>query len=608
MKKHTKRSGLIHSLLSICVFILLCFYTGKAVSAAIKDVDLNVVNLYYTGSSSSDPGQYYMDGVPTKGNPNVGIELCGVGQKYVGAAYAINVSGVWKYVLITYASYSEALAYTSNPGSAAGCYFTPVDYLTVSPYHYSTPDPDVYVAAFPGRLYVAYADVPNPGTLTNFVYVGTNGYLRGSYTVGRSFDESTCTISVSTPTITFQYYGGSFSAPASDPNVGISPEREMVIGVCKDDHGEYCYDGTVLSSPAFPLSLSTGLSGTPCVTDQITPIARYVVINGMGNYICIGPNLKPTITLLTPNPVYYNQTLTIKYRISNPRDSPYEIKGGNVKVTTDFTVKITIYNASNPAQVVFETTEVITDDIAPNGYVERTLTWKAAVHSGLYTIKIEVDPSNKIGECDETDNVVTQNFEVKPVVIPEIWINGIKTNVFDYPGRPYNFSLYLKNSDNETLRNAYVEIVEENGIALFSPLQIWNRVIDQYGNTTKEGTRVKTVMSTYADYNGWVNITLIPTGNKLLLAPEYAYLNLSKILGNYSIYIMGKYLKNGAWEDFKFVINGRLSNIYPLKLKNPATYEEYSSKTGFYNQENFVKIILDYAYSIFATFWKAIVT
>ena len=576
------------------------------VTASIKDSSFNTVNLYYTGSSSSDPGQYYLDGVPSKGNPNVGIELCDAGQAYVGAAYAINVGGSWQYALITYASSSEALSYTSQSGSAAGCYFTPIDFLTFSPYLYTTPNPDVYVAAFPGRLYVAYETSANPGTLSNFVFVGNNGYLRGSYTVPRSFDESTCTISISEPTISFQYYGGSFSAGASDSNVGISNERRMVIGVCTDDQGSACNDGTVLSSATFPLTLGTGLTGSPCVNDQATPIDRYVVINGLGNYICIGPNLKVSITQLSPNPVYYNQTLTISYRITNPRDTPYETQGGNVRVTTDFTVRVSIFNASNPSQIVYENVETITDDIPVNGAVDRTLYWRAAVHSGTYTVKVEVDYGSAIGECNEGDNSAQQNFEVKPVVIPEIWINGNKTDTFPYPGRPYNFSLYLRNSDNETLRNAYVKIVEKNGLSLFTPTQIWDKIHDQYGNKTKNATIVTSITEVYTDYYGWVNITLIPTGNRLF-APEYAYTNASQVLGNYSLYLTGRYLKGNIWEDFKFVINDQLLDNYPLNIQNPYTYKGYDKEIAFHNQKNFVEVVMDFVYTVFANFWKAIV-
>lgn len=590
----------------IIVWLLFLITPVLCATAYIKDSDFKVVNLYYTGSSSSDPGQYYLDGVPTKGNPNVGIEICDVGQKYVGATYAINVNGEWKYVLITYSSDSEALSYTSQSGSQTGCYFTPIDYLTFSPYYFSTPDPDVYVAAFPGKLFVVYEDSANPGTLSNFVFVGNNGYLRGSYTVPRSFDESTCKISISEPTITFEYYGGSFSARASDPNVGISSERKMVIGICSDAYGEACSDGVVLSSPNFPLTLLTDLTGSPCVHDQMTPIDRYVVINGLGNYICIGPNLKVSITELSPNPVYYNQTLTVKYRIYNPRDTPYEIQGGNVKVTTDFKVKITIFNSSNPAQIVYEKTETITDDISVNGYTEKTFTWRADVRSGFYTIKIEVDYNNDIGECNENDNSVQQNFEVKPVIIPEIWINEKRTNTFPYPGVPYNFSLYLKDSDNETLRNAYVKLVEVNGLSLFTPTQIWEKVYDEHGNKTKNATKVTTITEVYTDYYGWVNITLIPTGNKLF-APEYSYTNASEILGNYSLYITGKYKKNGKWENFKFVVNNKLSDTYPLNVQNLYTYKEYEKESMFYNQKSFVEAVMDWIYTIFANFWKAIV-
>ncbi len=586
----------------LALFVLI---PALAVSASIKDSSFNVVNLYYTGSSSSDSGQYYLDGVPTKGNPNVGIEICDEGSVYVGAAYAINVQGTWKYALVTYKDSSNALAQASSSGSASGCYFTPVDFLTFSPYSYTSPDPDVYIAAFPGKMYVAYESTSNPGTLSHFVYVGNNGYLRGSYSASRSFDESTCTVSVQEPTITFNYYGGSFSASASNSVVGLSSDRRMVLGICSDDSGSSCYSGDVYSSASvFPLSLSTGLTGSPCVTDQMTPITRYLVINGMGSQFCIGPNLKVSISSLSPNPVYYNMTLTVNYVISNPRDTPYETNGGNVGVTTDFDVHIQIYNASNPSDVVEDVTVPITDDISPGDSVTKTFTWRAAVHSGNYVIKFDVDSGGVIGECNEGDNSAQQTFEVKPVVLPQVYINGNRTDHFEYAGRPYNVSIYFKNSDNETLRNAQVYITEYNGLNVFAPTQFWNATFNSTGGRELRTLNVSSRMETQADYDGWLNITLIPTGNKYE-DPSYSYLNVQSALGDYEIQLSGKYLKGSTWDDFKFVRNDQLYSYYPLQVDHPYTYESYSSRQSFLNQP-YVSLTIDFIYSAFAGFWHAV--
>lgn len=584
------------------IFLILISTPVLSVSARILDSSLTTQNVYFTGDNY-DHKTWYQDAID--GNPDLGLELCDVGQKYVGATYAINVGGTWKYSLITYRSSTKALAYTSLT-SSAGCYYTVLGELTFSPSYLPsapTPSPSVYIAAFPGKVFVTYADSENPGTLTNFVLA--DGRLLGDYTVSRSFDEGTKRITVETPTIQFQTISGYVTKSATDPDFGVNSERRMVVGVCGNVNGESCYSGVIVPTEAtFPLSLD---AGTPTVSDQVK-YDRYVVINGLGKYICIGANLKPGIAATNPSGsppiIYYSQYLTVNYTISNPRDVPTEQKGGNVGVTTDFKIRIKIYRQDNASYVVFDQEYLVTNDIPPDGTVTGSFTWQANVKSGYYIFELTVDSGNNINECDETDNTVSFVFRVKPIIIPKIYINGELTNTFPKPGVPYNVTMIIKNSDNVTIGNATVELVEKNGIASFVPTQIFNVSVNST-DKVKNGTFVETHAFFPTDYNGKVELTIIPSGNPLY-APEYSYLGVKDVIGNYSIYMKGVTF---CGEEFVYIINGTLTREYPLYVQDYYRYSDFDSwPKNLPNLENYAKALMNTVYTIFARFWKVLVS
>ena len=574
------------------VFLLIPIVHAQ--SASIKANNGVIQNLYFTGDSTN-PNKWYQDAIGN--NPDVGIEVCDVGQTYVGTTYALNVNGNWKYALVSYRSDTQALAFT-DINNGGGCYFTSPGYLTFSPSHLATPSPNVYYAAFPGRLWVAYSNTGNPGTLSNFIYVGSNGYLRGSYNVERSFSQSTKQISVSTPSIMFQTFSGSFSKQASDSDFGVNTDRKMVVGVCDDDHGSSCHDGRVVPNEGnFPFNLNAGVTS---VDDQ-HKYDRYVVINGLGNYICIGANLKITINSVQPNPVYYSQNLQIQYTVSNPRDTPYEEQGGNVDVTTPFTVRTKIYQQGNSSNVVYQNDYVVSAGIPVDGSVSNTLTWQAIAHSGTYVVEVTVDVNGNIVECNENDNVASKTFELKPIHIPVMYINGNRTDTFPYAGMPYNFSMYLKNSDNESVSNALVRIVEENGISLFAPTQIWNRTTNGT-DVNMSGLKSYNMAQFYTDYYGNTSFTIIPTGNRLYAA-EYAHYNVNDYVGNYRIYLEGT---THTGDNLVFIINGSVAHEYPLSIANPYTYTSPIEENALINENVFVRQIMDWVYAIFANFWKSV--
>jgi len=561
--------------------------TGKIIQSGET-----TTNLFFTGDSSS-PKTWYQDAMD--GNPDVGIELCGAGQKYVGAAYAINVGGTWKYSLITYHSSSEALAYTDQSGSG-GCYYTTLGELTFSPSHLSTPNPDVYFAAFPGKVRIVYESSANPGNLYNFAEE-SYGQLLGNYIVTRSFDQGTNKIEVDTPTIQFQSAAGTITKQADDPTFGVSSDRRMVVGICSDDIGDSCTAGVIVPTEAmFPLYLSSGASP---VDDQ-HKYDRYVVINGLGQHICIGANLKVEIDDVSPDPVYYSQNLYINYTITNYRDSPTEDKGGNVRVTTDFNVEVKIYRQDNSSDVVFDHTYLISEDLSPGQSIQRSLVWPAYAKSGTYVVKITVDPDGIIEECDESDNTNTKTFELKPIIIPEIWINGNQSDTFPFAGVPFNLTLHLKDSDGLNVSNATVRLIETNGISNFVPTQIWDASVNST-TVKKVGTKVINEVEFPTDYWGKASITVIPTGNPLY-APQYSYLGFKNVEGDYSLSLTGKTFSG---DDFVFVVNGNVTHVYPLKVEDYYSYQNitYSSLP---NLDNFVSMIMNTVYTIFAKFWKVV--
>ncbi len=575
--------------LTLILFLLIISTNSYSISTKFT----NQQQIYFTGTST-DPSTLYQDAID--GNSDVGIELCDVGQKYVGSAYAINVGGTWLYSLITYSSSSEALAFTSTD-AGNGCYQAVPGFLTISPSQLTTPNPDVYKAAFPGKLYVVYESSANPGVLNNFYYGDTNMQLLGDYSIPKSFDQGTRTISVETPTVTYQTSSGSFQKLLTDATFGVSTDKQAVLGICDDSAGQTCSDGTVVNSDVFPKTLNTGLSASQ-VNDQ-NIYTKYAVINGIGKSICIGANLRTNSLTVNPNPIYYSQTLQITFSIENYRDIPYETNGGNVDVTTPFNIKITIYNSSNPTDIIYTTTLTNTNAITPGNNVNFNVQWPAYAHSGFYTVKVEADSNNNINECNEADNSAFVNFELKPITLPDIYIDGVQTDTFEYPNIPYNLEIHMKNSDNDTLRNATVIIVEENGLTLNVPLQYYDKKINSTNNIT-DAVKTKTESTITTDYYGDINITIIPSYNRLLTT-QYNYTNLTEIVGNYSLYMTG-YQENN--EEFKFMIDGNLTNKYPFKISQLNFTIEPTPKT--LKNENVAAQVLDYIYKTFINFWKTV--
>ena len=576
------------------ILIVLCLpsvlaVTGEfTVSTAMK----------YTGTSS-DPGTFYQDGVGGAfGNSDIGIELCDAGgPRYVGGFYGLKVGASWYSTLVTYSSSNNALAFTTE-STGGDCYEALPGFVTVSPSYLTTPSPTVYRAALPGRLFIGYAASANPGTVSNYVFSNGDATLQGDYTVGRSFDQATRQISVTTPQITFTSTSGSFSKSATDGTFGINSERRLALGVCDDDYGETCADGGILSSATFPVSLSSGLASGQ-VNDQQTH-TKYVVLNGLGKQMCIGANLRPQVAS-EPDPIYYSQTLNITVTLSNPRNTPYELAGGNVDITSPFDVDLIIYEQGNPGNQIYSTTFQASGTIPPDSSYPVTVNWPALAHSGTYVIEISADSNNDINECDEGDNTATTTFELLPITIPEFHIDGVETDIFNYPNVPYSMDVHMENSDGDILSNATLIFTETNGLTLAMPTQIYNRTLDGVGSTENDGIITKTQAVMKTDYYGNASFTIMPTHNSFYNEP-YGYVGLEDYIGNYSLSMTGNQSDGSA---FTFIENEVLYSEYPFTVNNTNYTGTYTSKTIY--RESFVAQVLDFAYHTYTNFLDTII-
>ena len=578
----------------VSLIIIICLMQSALVFGATGFT--NDQQLVFTGTSSS-PSTLYQDAIGN--NLDAGIELCDQGSgKFVGGFYALSVSGSgFISSLITYGSSSLALSQASSAGSSGSCFTqSGAGFLTVSPSALSTPNPNVDKAAFPGKLWIGYASSANPGAagIEGYEFAGANAQLRGSYSASQIYDQSSGLVSVTTPTISFQTSSSAFSKSATDTIYGVAGDRKMVMGVCSDTDGASCNDGALISSNVFPISLNTGIVSPG---DQVKS-DRNIVINGLNYPFCIGANLETGINSISPNPVYYSQTLSVTTNIVNDLETAWgSSNGGNVDVTTDFEIDFQIRDSLGT--VVHSESRIISSTLVPDGATLEVFSWPAYGLSGTYTARIEVDSDANIVECNEADNVASSTFELKAITLPDIYIDGVKTSEFEYPNTPYNVTFEMKNSDNLTLPNASVIVVEKNGLNLLGPTQIYNQTT-QSNTTVKSGLVSNNSIAFRTNGTGFADIVMIPTYNSLY-EPQYGYTNLADYIGTYELYLSGS---ESDGEPFIFIESGLTTPKYELTIGNTSYAGPYAQKDV---SNTMINQVLDFIYDTFVVFVKTVV-
>lgn len=583
MKRRKREAKLIASILFVLIFASTASAAleGYVVSAGPTEVQ----DLIYTwGSSDTTP--YYQD---AQSYADVGFMVCETdggapSDKYVGLQYLMNQNGeTTRNQLISYGNQNLALADQSVTYNGMNCKRTSIGPSTVSPSVISG-TPTTKIAAFPADLYMLVSDNQDG---SNPQFIQTSSQLSGSYNGDVSYNYGTneITLGMGAGSITVDSNIGTRSFAPSTTGRGVSTDRPMIVGVCSDRNGNTCETGTVkLQSNSFPRTFVFDVLKSN-VNDQNT-YTRYGVANGkLIDTVRIGADLRVSDVSVSKNPIYYSQQQEISFEITNR---------GNVPVTSTFNVEVTI---EGPEGTVKTQSFSVSGGLQENGgSVSESFTWDAYAKSGNYNVRVNVDTENDIVELNENPNSGITSFELKPITLPEIYVNGEKIEktetAFPSPGVPYNFSVKIKNSDNETLANSTVEVIETDGMTSFSPTQrLDNSTVTESINKVRFDTNSQ----------GKASITLIPSGN-VLLSDKYSNLEIQDQI-DYSIRLTGN---QADGTDFKFINDGQLQNYYPLNVSEPGNYDGEAAASQLPNLEEYVKLGMDGVYTIFIQFWGAV--
>ncbi|MEM3706939.1 MAG: CARDB domain-containing protein [Candidatus Bilamarchaeaceae archaeon] len=484
--------------------------TAQIINSSLAVQNVSVADVYNDGT------YMYIDNV---GNPDFGIKLCGVGQKYIGATYAANVGGTYRYYLVSWNLTNGAalsLVYTSlNDGG--GCYYTPLDAFAFSQFKDFAKTPPVFVSAFPGRIHVLYSD-NGDGSSPSFVFLNySDGWLGGSYTVPlntSSFNQLTGNVTATVTSINMiRSTGESVSISPSDSKSGLNSSvgRSILIALCSDDYGASCSDAVLVNSSAqLPVQLSLNMP----TSDQVV-YRRYVVVNGLGyGPICIGADITPTVSV-NPSSIYPNNSTNVTITLTNT---------GNVNITTNFRLTL---NISGPTGFINQTNWTITEDFGPGASIQRSINFSNTSRSGTYIFTAIVDPLDQIVECNENRTATNTLTVIKTYQI-HVFIDGIENDTFEYAGRAYNVTMYVNDSDGNIINDATFELKEINGLNPFTPAQVYND--GSYNHSVKSYS----IGVVHSNSTGQVILAVIPTCNKFYNDPVKGPI-LEKNIGNYSI-------------------------------------------------------------------------
>jgi len=550
--------------------LILLLFLSSLLFSAYGNIVNNANTIYNVTSSVAQ--KVYADTFGT--NPDFALMLCD-GNGYAGAVYSANVSGTPVYITISKnlsAGATSTLVYTSQTVNST-CNRTPVDQFAFSQFQDATRTPRVYVSAFPGRIHILYSSSVD-GSNPEFARVNySNGWLKGGYSVTRVFDESIARVNATVDTITFETDMGTITKSASDPEWGLnsSTGRSMLVALCEDDYGDVCSDAVVVNSSSnFParLNLNQPIGDT-------SHYNRYVVVDGLGYPICIGADL--FVSISTPGSLGYGESGNVTITITNI---------GNVRITTDF---ITNLSVSGPGGYYNYTNWTITETLVPGQSTTRNYTFTASGSSGVYTFTTFVDTTDVISECGEGNNNATGTINVVPRRILHVKIDDNETYYFPMWGYPYNVTMWVTDSDNNTLTGVRFRITETNGLNPFVPTQVWN------SSGTLVGLKSYSVGEYGSNSSGYAMFTIVPTCNKLYTL--YAGENVDAYVGNYSITV--NVYQGGSPVPLYF--NGSTVYDHPLFVSNTScSVPPWTNDKELVNKNKYVLPVYDWLYEVYS--------
>lgn len=546
--------------------------------------------LYYTGTPIS-ANSYYLDAYA--GNPDVTFGICGVGQRYVGGFYAANVSGTITSVLVSYSTPTASLAFTSSV-LGSGCYQAPAGLITVSPSYLRSLSPAVYRAALPGRLWLGHAASANPTNVTTFL-VSNLTQLVGNYSINRSYNYTTGFLTVQEPTIVFGNASANFTKSFTDQNYGVNATRPAVFAFCSDDLGTTCSYATTLNSSIFPYDLQTNLNFS---TNDQTTLSRFIVINGIGQPVCLGANFVID-DVEVADTLYQNDTTTAYVTLRNALNSPTEEYGGNIPVTSSFDINTFLSNQSDVTSRSSVSARLYTDDVGINETIELPINITISNATGDYTLIFQVNYGSLVQECSIADNYYYLNISLRERVSLRTYIDGTLTTNFTRANVPYTVRFAFADATGSPIPNATIYLNETNGLSLQTGIQISN-ISHNSTNITYAGTQVMHSTKLVTDYTGNVTFTYVPTYNPLY-ATEYEYLGIDDYIGNYSLTVSG-YTQEGN----RMLFNTSSGNSYEfnLSITNPFSTATVSATSIESNAT--VAIVYDSIYKTFINFLRSI--
>jgi hypothetical protein len=553
-------------LLSAILMLATILFLPVLASAAVQNASIvnDATNSSVTLRYDVDPINAYIENAA--GNPGqVVLQVCAdnatadLSGKYGGFVYKTGNGTLFQHLA------EKAGAELATFGSCdTNCCKTPTDYNLLSDY-------SVYTA----HVYAVISDNSTIGSEDTFVYIPTtNGWFEGYFSLndfGSTYSQTSGNVTVDVTAVYGRKQDNSYTSISTDKNY-------LILGICDNAVSGLlkwdCTSNAKTNLTASGVSLYTGITSPA----DNTTYTRYAVVNGIGSSFCIGPDLRVTGVTVVPSSTTAGQNVNITATVNN---------NNNVDVTTNFDVEFLI-DGNSIANVT------VTEDLSPSESTTASYIYATGLTSGSKTIVARVLDASVVADCNDGNDNSSTTLNIGKAYYVQVLINGTASTNFPIPGRPYNVSIHVNDSDGGNVA-ALVKITEKNGINLFAPIQ----------NLSSGGGLSPLSVATFeTNAGGDADLALIPLGNKLYL-PEYANLSLSTLVGNYSLYLEIFNITTGT--ELQLSNGTSLLNQIDFTLGNmsvelPTAGQENS--IFVYNHDSFVQQIIDLANQVYSSIKK----